>query len=135
MEIKERQLEGIRILDLKGSLVAGEACQLLRETALVGEETKPRVVMNLAEVDYIDSSGLGSLVNCFTTLERWGGGLRILNPSERDMELMVLTKLSTVFQVFNNEQDSVNSFFPARELKKFDILNFVQDQRKLKEGK
>ena len=61
--------------------------------------------------------------------------MRILNPSERDMELMVLTKLSTVFQVFNNEQDSVNSFFPARELKKFDILNFVQDQRKLKEGK
>ncbi len=135
MEIKERQLEGIRVLDLKGSLVAGEPCQLLRESAQAALETKPKVVLNLAEVDYIDSSGLGMLVSCFTTLDRAGGGLRILNPSERDMELMVLTKLSTVFQVFDDEQDAVNSFFAEREVKKFDILNFVQEQRKLKESK
>jgi anti-sigma B factor antagonist len=135
MQIKERQREGIRILDLEGSLTAGEPCQQLREHATAGLASKPRVVVNLAEVDYIDSSGLGMLVNCFSTLERNGGGLRILSPSERDMELMVLTKLATVFQVFNDEQESVNSFFPDRVIKKFDILSFVQQQRKAKENK
>jgi anti-sigma B factor antagonist len=135
MQIKERQLEGIRILDLEGSLIAGEPCQMLREHANADLASKPRVVVNLAKVDYIDSSGLGMLVNCFSTLERNGGGLRILSPSERDMELMVLTKLATVFQVFNDEQEAVNSFFPDREIKKFDILSFVQQQRKAKEKK
>lgn len=132
MEIKERQREGIRILDLHGSLVAGEPCQVLREKSTADLASKPRVIVNLANVDYIDSSGLGMLVNCFSTLERAGGGLRILSPSERDMELMVLTKLATVFQVFNDEQEAVNSFFPDREIKKFDILSFVQAQRKAK---
>ena len=135
MEIKERQLEGIRILDLKGSLVAGEPCQMLRNRATADMEAMPCVVLNLADVDYIDSSGLGMLVNCFSTLERNGGGMRILSPSERDMELMVLTKLATVFQVFNDEQEAVNSFFPDREIKKFDILSFVQEQRRAKENK
>jgi len=134
MEIKERQRESIRILDITGSLVAGEPCQLLRAHATVALESKPRVVLNLSGVDYIDSSGLGMLVNCFSTLERSGGGMRILSPSERDMELMVLTKLATVFQVFNDEQEAVNSFFPDREIKKFDILSFVQAQRKAKEN-
>jgi anti-sigma B factor antagonist len=135
MEIKERQREGIRILDLTGSLIAGEPCQLLREQATADLPSKPKVVLNLVKVDYIDSSGLGMLVNCFSTLERNGGGMRILSPSERDMELMVLTKLATVFQVFNDEQEAVNSFFPGREIKKFDILSFVQAQRKAKEDK
>ncbi len=135
MQIKERQREGIRILDLEGSLVAGEPCQQLREHSTADLASKPQVVVNLAEVDYIDSSGLGMLVNCFSTLERNGGGLRILSPSERDMELMVLTKLATVFQVFNDEQESVNSFFPDRVIQRFDILSFVQQQRKAKESK
>jgi anti-sigma B factor antagonist len=135
MQIKERQLEGIRILDLDGSLTAGEPCQLLREKVSEQAATNPKVVVNLAKVDYIDSSGLGMLVNCFTQMQRAGGGLRILSPSERDMELMVLTKLATVFQVFRDEQEAVNSFFPDREIKKFDILSFVQEQRRAKENK
>ena len=113
----------------------GSHVQLLKSHATVSLETKPRVVLNLSGVDYIDSSGLGMLVNCFTTLERNGGGMRILSPSERDMELMVLTKLATVFEVFNEEQQAVNSFFPDREIKKFDILSFVQEQRKAKDKK
>jgi anti-sigma B factor antagonist len=135
MEIKTRQREGIHILDLEGSLVAGEACQLVREAALANLDQQPKVILNLAGLDYIDSSGLGTLVYCFTNLQKAGGGLRILSPSERDMELMVLTKLATVFQVFNDEQEAVNSFFPGREIKKFDILNFVQEQRRIKESK
>ncbi len=106
---------------------------MLRDHATRGLENHPRVVLNLAGVDYIDSSGLGMLVNCFSTLEKAGGGMRVLSPSERDMELMVLTKLATVFQVFDDEQEAVNSFFPEREIKKFDILSFVQEQRRLKE--
>jgi anti-sigma B factor antagonist len=135
MQIKERSLEGIKILDLDGSLVAGEPCQTLREHATADVANQQKVVVNLEKVDYIDSSGLGMLVNCFSTLQRAGGGLRILSPSERDMELMVLTKLATVFQVFKDEQEAVNSFFPDREIKKFDILSFVQAQRKAKEEK
>lgn len=134
MEIRERLLEGIRILDLEGPLTAGEPCQLLRQHATHDLETKPKVIVNLGGVDYIDSSGLGMLVNCYSTLERNGGGLRVLNPSERNMELMVLTKLATVFQVFKEEQDAVNSFFPGREIKKFDILSFVQNQRRAREN-
>jgi len=122
-------------LDLNGSLTAGEPCQLLREHCATDIASQPKVVVNLANVDYIDSSGLGMLVNCFSTIGRAGGGLRILSPSERDMELMVLTKLATVFQVFKDEQEAVNSFFPDREIKKFDILSFVQEQRKAKESK
>ncbi len=135
MEISLRQREDIPILELRGSLIAGEPCQQLRERVTALRDADPRVIVDLSQVDYIDSSGLGTLVTCFTLLQRAGGGLRILSPSERDMELMVLTKLATVFQVFDEEQAAVNSFFAERELKKFDILSFVQEQRRIKEAK
>jgi len=62
----------------------------------------------------------------YTTLKKAGGALKVTNLSRRNIELLVLTKLSTVFEVFNDEQDAVNSFFPNREIRKFDILSFVQ---------
>lgn len=93
------------------------------------------MIVDLSQVEYIDSSGLGSLVTGFTMLDRAGGGLRILSPSERDMELIVLTKLASVFQVFDQEQSAVDSFFKDRDAKKFDILSFVKEQRRIKEGK
>jgi anti-sigma B factor antagonist len=135
MEILLRRREGIPILELRGSLIAGEPCQQLRERFTALKQEDPRVIVDLSQVEYIDSSGLGTLVTGFTMLDRAGGGLRILSPSERDMELMVLTKLASVFQVFDDEQAAVNSFFADRETKKFDILNFVQEQRRLKEPK
>jgi anti-sigma B factor antagonist len=135
MRMNQRQREGIYILDLEGSLMAGEACAMLRERITqLAKEPEPRVVLNLKEVDYIDSSGLGTLVSCFTLLQRAKGGFRILNPSERNMELIVLTKLSSVFDVFDDEQEALNSCFPDRANKKFDILAFVTEQRKLREG-
>jgi anti-sigma B factor antagonist len=135
MDILTRQREDIPILELRGSLIAGEPCQKLRETVTAHKDRDPRVIVDLSQVDYIDSSGLGMLVTCFSMLQRAGGGLRILSPSERDMELMVLTKLATVFQVYDNEQAAADSFFEGREAKKFDILNFVQEQRRIKEAK
>jgi anti-sigma B factor antagonist len=129
LDIQQREREGIIILDLKGRLVVGEAIASLRERIReLSESGRNNVILNLEDVDYIDSTGLGGLVISYTTLKKAGGALKVLNLSRRNIELLVLTKLSTVFEVFNDEQDCVNSFFPNREIKKFDILAFVQQQ-------
>jgi anti-sigma B factor antagonist len=127
MEIHQREREGIVILDLNGRLVVGEATASLREKIReLCELGRNRIILNLEDVDYIDSTGLGGLVISYTTLKKTGGALKVLNLNRRNIELLVLTKLSTVFEVFNDEQDAVNSFFPNREIRKFDILAFVQ---------
>ncbi len=129
LEIHDRKREGITILDLSGRITAGEEHAALRDQiredmAAGGKD----FILNLADVDYIDSTGLGAMVICFTTLRKAGGRLKLENLNRRTVELLVLTKLTTVFELFNDEQDAVNSFFPDREIKHFDILNFVKDQ-------
>lgn len=130
LTIQEREREGILILDLKGRLTAGEEAGILRER-LRAEVAAGRinVILNLAEVDYIDSTGLGTMVICYTSLQKAGGALKLVNLNRRNIELLVLTKLSTVFEIFNDEQDAVNSFFPGRKIQRFDILSFLQSQR------
>ena len=133
MEITRREREGITILDLKGRLVVGGA-SLLREK--VNEEVvngHQQLILNLEDVDYIDSTGLGSMVICYTTLQKAGGGLKLFNLNKRNIELLVLTKLHTIFEVFSDEQDAVNSFFPDREIKHFDILTFVREHQEKEE--
>jgi anti-sigma B factor antagonist len=130
LQITEREREGIKILDLSGRLTVGPAATQLREAISklqTGGSTS--IVLNLADVDYIDSTGLGTLVICFTGLQKAKGSLRLCNLNKRNLELLVLTKLSTVFELYNDEQDAVNSFFPNREIKRFDILSFVQQQQ------
>jgi anti-sigma B factor antagonist len=129
LAIEEREREGVKILDLNGRLTVGPPAGQLREkiTALLTAGCN-RIVLNLSEVDYIDSTGLGMLVICFTSLQKAKGNLRLCNLNRRNLELLVLTKLSTVFELYNDEQDAVNSFFPNREIKRFDILSFVQQQ-------
>ena len=126
----EREREGIVILDVKGRLVAGEAVGNLREsiTQLVAAG-KCDAVLNLADVDYIDSSGLGAMVMCFSTMRKSGGKLKLLRLTRRNVELLVLTKLETVFEVFDDEQQAINSFFPNREIRHFDILSFIKQQK------
>lgn len=133
MQIVEREREGIVIVDCAGQLVAGESTGAVRErlSQLVGAGSI-RLILNLGGVTYIDSSGLGALVMCFSTARRAGGTMKLLNLSRRSIELIVLTRLEMVFEVFNEEQSAVNSFFPDREIKKFDILSFLQ-QRKTEE--
>ena len=127
LDMEQREREGIVILDLHGRLVVGEATSALREKIRELSETgRHNLIVNLQDVDYIDSTGLGGLVISYTTLKKAGGALKVTNLSRRNIELLVLTKLSTVFEVFNDEQDAVNSFFPNREIRKFDILSFVQ---------
>lgn len=131
LDITQREREGIVILDLDGRLTVGQEAGALREAVLkLSTEGRNNVVLNLEKVEYIDSTGLGGLVICFTTLKRGGGALKLLNLNRRNVELLVLTKLQTVFEVFNDEQDSVNSFFPGREIRRFDILAFVQQTQK-----
>ncbi len=128
--ISRREKEGITILDLKGPLLAGQAATDLREAIRSDLASGSKdVILNLKDVDYIDSTGLGALVMCFTGLRKSTGRLVLLNLNRRHLELLVLTKLSTVFEIFDDEQEAVNSFFPNREIRRFDILRFVEQQR------
>jgi anti-sigma B factor antagonist len=131
LQIRQREREGIVILDLKGRLIVGEPCTILREKIqeLLAAGSK-QVVLNLAEVDYIDSTGLGSLVVSFTSVRKADGHLKLLSLTRRHLELLVLTKLETVFEIFEDEQNAVNSFFPDRKITRFDILSFVQQSQK-----
>jgi anti-sigma B factor antagonist len=128
--ISERDVEGILILDLQGRLVAGEAAGVLRERAHQASTDGRNVILNMKGVDYIDSSGLGTLVAAHSTLSKAGGGLAIMNLSKRSAELLVLTKLATVFCIFEEEKAAVDSFFPNREVRRFDILDFVKNSPK-----
>jgi anti-anti-sigma factor len=127
VEIQETVREGIAVLSLKGRLTVGESNSIrdkINECAAAG---RVNVILDLTDVDYVDSTGLGTMVICFTSLKKQGGALKLVNPNKRNVELLLLTKLHTVFHVFTEVQDAVNSFFPGREIKRFDILQFVRE--------
>jgi anti-sigma B factor antagonist len=107
----------------------GEPVSGLRERiGSLSDRGSSNIVLNMEHVDYIDSTGLGGMVIGYTTLQKAGGALKLVGLNRRNIELLVLTKLSTVFEVFGDDQTAVNSFFPNREIKKFDILSFIQQQ-------
>jgi anti-sigma B factor antagonist len=129
LEIRTREREGIIILDLDGRITVGDESSKLRDKLReLASGGHTNIILNLRGVDYIDSTGLGALVIGFTSLRKAGGKLTLLNASRRNIELLVFTKLATVFEIFNDEQEAVNSYFPDREIKRFDILSFVQQQ-------
>jgi anti-sigma B factor antagonist len=131
LEIQQREREGIVILDVKGRVTVGQEATTLRDKITELNHAGARnVVLNLEGVDYIDSTGLGALVICATSLRKNGGAMKLLNVSRRNIELLVMTKLATVFEIFNDEQDAINSFFPDRKIKTFDILSFVQQMKR-----
>jgi anti-sigma B factor antagonist len=129
LDIDESEREGIIVLHLNGRLIVGEPVTALRERiASLSDRGSSNIVLNMEQVDYIDSTGLGGMVIGYTTLKKAGGALKLVGLNRRNIELLVLTKLSTVFEVFADDQTAVNSYFPNREIKKFDILSFVQQQ-------
>jgi len=131
LEINQREREGITILELRGRITVGPEASAVRDKcAQLAAEGKRNIVLELGGVDFIDSTGLGTMVMSFTTIQKLGGALKLLNLSKRHIELLVLTKLSTIFEVFDDEQDAINSFFPDREVHRFDILHFVKGQEK-----
>ena len=111
MQIDERKVGNVTILDLKGKLTLGDGDELLRSkiNALVQAGVK-RVVLNLGEVPYIDSAGLGEVVKSYTTLKKNDGMLKLLNLTKRIQDLLSITKLLTVFDTYENEADAVTSF-------------------------
>ena len=111
LNITERRNGSVTVLDLQGNIRLGEGnIELHNILRFLVEKGERRILLNLADVSYIDSSGLGELVAGFTTLQKNGGELKILRLTERVRELMVITKLLTVFDVFDNEQEAIDSF-------------------------
>ena len=131
LQLHQREKEGIWILDLRGHLIIGDSEAILR-TAIVAlaEAGAVNIILNLAGVTKIDDDGLGALVFCYARIVRSGGALKLLNLSSLHLSLMVLTKLDTVFEVFTDERDAVNSFFPDHAVRHYDILEWVQGQEK-----
>ena len=111
LKIDTREVAHVTILDVHGRIVLGEEIGDLRDAVgnLVAEGKK-KIVLNLAEVDYIDSSGVGELVGCFTTVRNAGGELKLLNLSQKVHDVLHVTKLYTVFDIRQDEFTAVKSF-------------------------
>ena len=111
MQIEERMVGDVVLLDLKGKITLGEGDELLKDkvNSLVNQGHK-KIVLNLADVPYIDSAGLGEVVRTYTTVSRQGGSLKLLNLTKRITDLLSITKLLTVFETFDTEDEAVRSF-------------------------
>jgi anti-sigma B factor antagonist len=111
MDISERTVDGITILDLSGKLTIDEGAQLLKDKSeSLVFQGRNRVIVNLASVPYIDSGGLGQLVACYTTVARGGGRLKLLNVSSKNHDLLSITKLVSVFDTFDTEREAIESY-------------------------
>jgi anti-sigma B factor antagonist len=111
MQIDERAVGDVMVLDVKGKVTLGEGDEMLKDkvNSLVNQGHK-KIVLNLAEVPYIDSAGLGEIVRTYTTVSRQGGNLKLLNLTKRITDLLSITKLLTVFETYDSEPDAIRSF-------------------------
>ncbi len=111
MQIEERVVNDVTILDLKGKITLGEGDEALKDkiNSLMHQNRK-RILLNLAEVPYIDSAGLGEIVRTYTTVSRQGGQLKLVNLTKRITDLLMITKLLTVFETFDVEKDALKSY-------------------------
>ncbi|HET9266568.1 MAG TPA: STAS domain-containing protein [Vicinamibacterales bacterium] len=111
MQIEERVVNDVTILDLKGKITLGEGDEALKDkiNSLMHQNRK-RILLNLAEVPYIDSAGLGEIVRTYTTVSRQGGQLKLVNLTKRITDLLMITKLLTVFETFEAEKDALKSY-------------------------
>lgn len=111
LKIDSREVGKVTILDIRGRITLGEEIGQLRDAVrnLVAQEKK-KTILNLAQVDYIDSSGVGELVGCFTTVKNSGGELKLLNLSQKVRDVLHVTKLYTVFDIRDDEFHAVKSF-------------------------
>ncbi len=111
MKVNSRQVNGITIVDLSGRITLGEGSVVLKDTIrdLVSKGQK-RILLNLGDVTYIDSSGIGELVSAYTTVKNQGGELKLLNLTKKVHDLLQITKLYTVFDIKDDEGAAVASF-------------------------
>lgn len=111
LEVKERQAGDVTILDLSGAVRMGEGAVSLRNAIRgLNEQRKKKILLNLGGVKNIDSSGIGELIANYTTISRDGGQLKLLNLTDKIQNLLVITKLLTVFDSFDSEAEALNSF-------------------------
>ena len=111
LDVNERQAGDVTILDLTGEVRLGDSSVALRDSVRkLADVGKTKVLLNLAGVKYIDSSGIGELVANYTTISRQGGQLKLLNLTDRVQNLLVITKLLTVFDAYDNEAEALKSF-------------------------
>jgi anti-sigma B factor antagonist len=111
MKVSNRQVDGITVVDMSGRITLGEGSVVLRDTIrdLVAKEQK-KILLNLGDVTYIDSSGIGELVSAFTSVRREGGDLKLLNLTKKVHDLLQITKLYTVFDIKDDEATAIKSF-------------------------
>ena len=111
LNISERQVGDVTVLDMDGKITIGEGSVALRSAIRrLLEEGKKKVLLNLAGVSYIDSSGIGELVSSYTAINKDGGQLKLLNLTQKTLELLTITKLLTVFDVYESESEALNGF-------------------------
>lgn len=111
MNIVERLVGDVTIIDLQGKIMIGEGDEALRDAVTKAIDSgKNKLVLNLAEVPYVDSAGLGELVRCYSTVNKKGGKLKLLNLTKKIQDLLAITKLLTVFETFDSEDEAVKSF-------------------------
>jgi anti-sigma B factor antagonist len=111
MQIDERTVGDVTVLDLKGKITLGKGDELLKDkvNSLVNQGHR-KILLNFADVPYVDSAGLGEIVRTYTTVSRQGGNLKLLNLTKRITDLLAITKLLTVFETFEAENDAIRSF-------------------------
>jgi anti-sigma B factor antagonist len=110
LRMSTRTLDGVMVVDCSGRIVFGEESATLRDTIKKVLTQSPRVVLNLAEVSYVDSGGLGTLVSLYTTARNAGGAMKLARLTQRVGDLLQLTKLVSIFEVFDDEQVAARSF-------------------------
>jgi anti-sigma B factor antagonist len=111
MNISERVVEGVSILDLSGKIVLGEGdVQVKDRIRDLLADGQRRILLNLADVGYIDSAGLGAIISCYTTSKREGGQLKLVHLTKKVQDLLAITKLITVFETYDSEKEALESF-------------------------
>jgi anti-sigma B factor antagonist len=126
LKVTRREQDGISILELMGRLTFGPEDILLNdEIRHAIAARRVRLVVDLSEVDKIDSAGLGTLLYARAELRRSGGGLALANLKPAHLKTLHVAKLETVFSVFGTESDAINSFFPERQVPRYDVLELV----------
>ena len=111
MDIKERVVESVSVLDLSGKIVLGEGDMQIKERIRdLLSDGQRKILLNLGDVSYIDSAGLGALISSYATVKREGGQLKLVNLTKRVQDLLAITKLITVFDTFDSEKEALDSY-------------------------
>lgn len=111
MKASSRQVDGVIIVDLSGRITLGEGSVVLRDTVKdLSTQGNKKILLNLGNVTYIDSSGIGELVSAFTSVRNAGGDLKLLNLTKKVHDLLQITKLYTVFDILDDETSAVSAF-------------------------